>query len=145
MRVLFDTNVVLDVLWARAPHAAAATALIDHVARKELDGLLAATSVTTIFYLAEKASTTAEARRHVDALLDLFDIAAVTRGVLTDALALRSSNYEDAVVHEAARHAGATAVVTRDAKGFAGASLGVYHPAELMRLVRAAADDFPAT
>ena len=60
MRVLFDTNVVLDVLLARAPHAAAATTLFDYVARKDLDGLLGATTLTTIFYLAAKASTPAK-------------------------------------------------------------------------------------
>lgn len=36
------------------------------------------------------------------------------------------------------RRAGATAIVTRDAKGFAGASLSLYDPAELLRLVQAA-------
>ncbi len=97
MRVLFDTNVVLDVLRARPPHAAAATGLLDLVARKKLDGLLAATSITTLYYLAEKASTTAQARRHVTTLLDLFDTAAVSRSVLTDALMLRFDDYEDAV------------------------------------------------
>ena len=54
MRVLFDTNVVLDVLLARAPHARAATALFHHVAAKDIDGLLGATTVTTIHYLATK-------------------------------------------------------------------------------------------
>ena len=73
MRVLFDTNVILDVLLARAPHAAPAIELLDHVARKELDAILGATSVTTIYYLAEKAAGKAQARRHVSDLLDLFD------------------------------------------------------------------------
>jgi predicted nucleic acid-binding protein len=138
MRVLFDTNVVLDVLWARAPHAEAATALLDHVARKELDALLCATSITTIFYLAEKASGRAPARRHVGDLLDLFDIAPVSRSVLNDALALRFNDYEDAVLHEAARHSGATAVVTRNIKDFSGSRLALYQPVELLKLLRAA-------
>lgn len=137
MRVLFDTNAVLDVLLARPPHAAPATALFDLVARRELDGLLGATTITTIFYLATKAVGSRPARRHVSALLGLFEIAGVTRGVLSDALRLDFQDYEDAVLHEAARHAGATAVVTRDPRGFAGASLRIYDPAELLRFVQA--------
>jgi predicted nucleic acid-binding protein len=138
MRVLFDTNVILDVLLAREPHATPATALLDYVARKELDATLCATTITTIFYLAEKAASAGEARRHISTLLELFDVAAVSRLVLADALALRFKNFEDAVLHEAARHAGATAIVTRDPKGFVGCKLALYQPAELLKLLRAA-------
>lgn len=138
MRVLFDTNVVLDVLLARPPHAAPAIELFDWVARRELDGMLGATTVTTIFYLASKAAGPALARRHVTTLLGLFEVAAVGRAALADALALGFGDYEDAVLHEAARHAGATGIVTRDPKGFAAATLTVYSPAELLRLLKAA-------
>lgn len=138
MRVLFDTNVVLDVLLARPPHAAAATDLLEFVSRKELDGVIGATTVSTIFYLAAKAAGAKSARRHIASLLSLFDIAAVSRGVLADALELDFREYEDAVVHEAARHGGASAIVTRDPTGFEGATLRIYSPEELLRLVRAA-------
>jgi len=111
---------------------------MDHVARKELDALLRATSVTTILYLVEKASDAAAARRHIATLLKIFDIAAVTRSVLADAVALRFKDYEDAVLHESARHAGATAIVTRNSKDFAAAKLGLYQPAELLKLLDAA-------
>ena len=55
MRVLFDTNVVLDLLLARQPHVETAAALVARVERGELTGCLCATTVTTIFYLASKA------------------------------------------------------------------------------------------
>ncbi len=137
MRVLFDTNVVLDVLFARAPHAGPATALLDRVAARELDGLLGATTVTTIHCLAARAVGTAGAHRHVRTLLGLLDVAPVTRAVLTDALAAGFPDYEDAVLHEAARHAGADAIVTRDARGFAKARLRIYGPGELVRFLEA--------
>jgi predicted nucleic acid-binding protein len=135
--VLFDTNVILDVLLARAPHVGPATALLDGVAAQEVDGLLGATTLTTIHYLATKAVGAAQARQHVRTLLGLFEIAPVTRPVLTDALDLGFPDYEDAVLHEAARQAGAQAIVTRDPKGFARAKLTIYGPDELLRLIRA--------
>ncbi|MGH7717787.1 MAG: PIN domain-containing protein [Gemmatimonadaceae bacterium] len=137
MRVLFDTNVILDVLLVRAPHVGPATALLDRVATKEIDGLLGATTLTTIHYLATRAAGVAQARRHLRTLLGLFDVAPVTRPVLTDALDLGYPDYEDAVLHEAARHAGAQAIVTRDPKGFPKSRLKVYDPAELLRFIRA--------
>lgn len=138
MRVLFDTNVILDVLLARDPHADHATLLLDQVARKKLAGLVCATSITTIFYLANKAVGTTTARRHVHTLLNLFEVASISRPELSDALDLGFKDYEDAVLHEAARHARATGIVTRDAKGFARAKLTIYQPAELLKLLRVA-------
>jgi hypothetical protein len=61
----------------------------------------------------------------------------VTRAVLTDALELDFPDYEDAVLHEAARHAGAEAIVTRDPKGFPKPRLKVYAPEELLRFIQA--------
>ena len=139
MRVLFDTNVILDALLAREPHAAPAITLMDIVARKELDALLGATSITTIYYLAEKAIGASAARQRLADLLSVFDIAPVTGRVLNDAIALRFKDYEDAVLHEAARHAGASAIVTRNPKDFATAKLTLYQPAELLRMLNAAA------
>jgi hypothetical protein len=108
------------------------------VAAKTLDGLLGATTLTTIHYLATKAVGLGPAQRHLRTLLGLFDVAPVTRAVLTDALDLDFRDYEEAVLHEAARHAGAGAIVTRDPKGFARARLTVYAPEELLRLIQAA-------
>lgn len=140
MRVLFDTNVILDVLLARTPHMAPTTGLLDRVAARTLDGLLGATTLTTIHYLAMKAVSARAAQSHIRTLLGLFDIAPVTRAVLTDALDLGLPDYEDAVLHEAARHAGAEAIVTRDPKGFAKARLKVYAPDELLRFLAATPD-----
>jgi predicted nucleic acid-binding protein len=138
VRVLVDTNVILDVLLARAPHVSPATALLDRVAAKSLDGLLGAPTLTTIHYLATKAVGTRAAQGHLRTLLGLFEVASVTRAVLTDALDLEFPDYEDAVLHEAARHAGAEAIVTRDPNGFAKARLKVYAPEELLRFMQAA-------
>jgi len=67
----------------------------------------------------------------------LFEVAPVTRAVLTDALDLGYPDFEDAVLHEAARHAGARAIVTRDPKGFPKPRLKVYALDELLRFIRA--------
>lgn len=141
MRVLFDTNVVLDVLLARRPHVAAAARLFERVATKRVDGLLGATSVTTVHYLATKAVGAGEARRHVATLLSLFEVAAVGRPVLQGALALGFPDFEDGVLHEAARLGGAGGIVTRDPAGFARATLRIYAPEELLSLIDAGPEE----
>ena len=127
---------VLDVLFERRPHVIAASELIVYIEQGRLAGLLGATTVTATYYLATKAVGRGAATRHLETLLSLFDVAPVGRAVLAGALGLDFVDYEDAVLHEAARHAGAAGIVTRDPKGFVQSSLPVYSPEELVNAVR---------
>jgi hypothetical protein len=90
-----------------------------------------------VYYLATKAAGSKEARRHLETLLSLFDVAAVGRDVLAGALQLGFPDFEDAVLHEAGRHAGAEGIVTRNSKDFARSRLRIYEPAELLAIVQA--------
>lgn len=132
MRVLFDTNVVLDVLLARKPHAEFAARLMVLVDDRSIVGLICATTVTTIHYLATKAVGARRADTHARGLMAMFEVAPVTQDVLTRAMDLGFDDYEDAVLHEAAVLAGATAIVTRNGKDFTRATLPVFEPVALL-------------
>ena len=130
MRILFDTNVILDLMLGRA-HGDVAGQLVAAVERERLAGLLCATSVTTVEYLLSRARGRREAKHAIRTLLRLFEIAAVTRAVLESALELPFADYEDAVLHEAARAAGAEGLVTRNGNDFRRAKLPIFSPEEL--------------
>ena len=134
-RVLFDTNVVLDDLLERQPFASDAARLIERVREGRLEGVLCATTLTTIYYIASRSRGEAYARRQVYDLVRLFEIAPVDMGILSDAFALDFADYEDAVLHEAARRAEAEAIVTRNERDFQNASLRIYTPDELLKVV----------
>jgi predicted nucleic acid-binding protein len=135
VKAVFDTNVVLDVLLAREPYAVPTAKLFALVDNGLLEGSICATTATTIYYIAAKSFGAKRARAEIRALLALFDVAPVNRGVLDSALDLGSSDYEDAVVHEAARMAGADVIVTRDRKGFTNAAIPILDPAELLAVI----------
>lgn len=137
MNVLFDTNVVLDVLLERVPHVDAASKLFALVDGGRIKGSICATTATTIYYIAAKSFGSRRARHQVHALLELFDVASVDEDVLDRALDIDFSDYEDAVLHEAARAAGATAIVTRDRDDFANSMIPVFDPRELLAVMAA--------
>jgi predicted nucleic acid-binding protein len=140
MRVLFDTNVVLDVLLEREPYAAAAAQLLSLVDDGHLEGFMCATTVTTVHYLASKAGTSKRALSLVETLLDVLQVAPVDREVVVGALELGFADFEDAVVHEAAAMAGATAIVTRNGRDFRGATIAVFDPNEMLAALRASGE-----
>ena len=127
---LLDTNVVLDVLLARAPFAAAANACMLHVEDGRLRGYLGATTVTTLDYLLANALDAKTSRQHLARMLDLFEVAGVNRAVLAAALGSNQKDFEDAVLVEAARAAGVPNIITRNAKDFVGCGLAVFTPVE---------------
>ena len=132
MKVLFDTNVILDVLLERSPHARPALQLMQMVEQAKIEGLLCATTVTTLYYLGAKTVGKAKARRYLETLLAIFGVAPVDEPVLRQALGLKFPDFEDAVLHEAARNASAAAIVTRNSKDFPRAALPIITPSELL-------------
>ena len=117
-KVLFDINVILDVLLDRKPHAEASAAAWTAVETGVSEGLLSAHAVTTIHYLVRKELGAAKTMRIVSAMLKVFGVAAVDSAVIQEALHLSFSDFEDAVTAAAARLAGCDYIVTRDPKGF---------------------------
>ena len=112
--MLFDTNVVLDVLLDRQPHIDLAAKLFALVDNGRREGAICATTATTIYHIAAQSFGRRRAHSQVHELLTLFAVAPVDRDVLGRALDLDFTDFEDAVLHEAARSAGAAAIVTRD-------------------------------
>jgi len=132
VRVIVDTNVVLDVLLARKPFVRTAVQLFELIERGQVEGMLCATSVTTLDYLLTQSLSRAESRETLRRLLRLFEIAPVTRAVIEEALQSRMTDFEDAVVEQAGRLAGAEAVITRDTRDFRQSVIKALAPDELL-------------
>jgi len=135
MKTLFDTNVILDVLLDREPFSNDASFLLSKVEQSEIIGFICATTVTTIHYLITKALGHQAASRHIKSLLSLFVIAPVNRVVLENASDSKFKDFEDAVLHEAACHAGAKYIVTRNIADFKISVLPVFEPKEFINAI----------
>ena len=141
MKILFDTNVVLDVLQQRRPHFIFSAPLMNRVEQGTVTGLLCATTVTTIAYLTEqylvkeKRKNRTEARAGTTSLLNMllkiFDIAPVTRAVIDRAANSAFEDFEDGVLHESAVAAGVDGIVTRNQKDYGKSTVAIYSPQEL--------------
>ena len=135
MKILFDTNVVLDVLLNREPYALDGIKLFTAVENKIIQGYLCATTITTIDYLCTKAIGRKPAKQAINALLELFSIAEVNRKTLVAALESDFSDFEDAVLYQAGVYAGVDGFVTRNIKDFTLAERSIYTPSELCGII----------
>lgn len=125
MKALFDTNVVLDLLLDREPFSRDAAKCFSRVEAGEIEGWLCASTVTTLHYLIRKSAGAKKARENIALLLSIFKIAPVNEIALEGALKLSFKDFEDAVLHEAARLVNAEVIVTRNTADFKHSSIVV--------------------
>lgn len=135
MKVLFDTNIILDVLLDRKPFSEHASYLMSKVERSEINGFLCATTITTIHYLLSKYLDKEKAIDSINAMMALFEVASVNRLVIENALKSKFSDFEDAVLHESARHAGAEYIITRNINDFKITKIPAFTPAEFLNML----------
>lgn len=135
MRVLYDVNVVLDVVADREPFVRLSALALDLAARREVEGFLAATSVTVLDYLLRRQMGAERTAAALSDLLAFLTAAPIDHQDLLRALSLGWTDFEDAVQMVGALRVGADCLVTRDSGGFAGAQLPVVDPAGLVALV----------
>jgi len=126
MKILIDTNIVLDHLLDRKPYNQAASWIFLESEHGRFTTFIGATTVTIVHYLLTKALDVKSSRSAIEMLLRLFEVAPITRTVLSSSLLLKFKDFEDAVLHEAAVHVGAQAIITRNVKDFKNASLAVH-------------------
>jgi predicted nucleic acid-binding protein len=103
MKVLIDTNVVLDFLQDRQPFVEDAVRLFERVDAGEVEGFIAATTITNIYYIVRRAASVQAAQDAIAQVLTDLHICAVDRSILQQALSLNFKDFEDAVQYACGR------------------------------------------
>lgn len=137
MKVLVDTNIILDFLLQREPFFQDAELLFQAIDVGEIVGYVTATTLTDIFYISRKHTRNVEqARQAVSEILTAMMICPVDRDVLESAFNSDLADFEDAVQIFSAVNQGLEAIVTRDSQGFLNSPIPVLSIQELLQQVR---------
>ena len=136
MKVLIDTNIVIDALTSREPWNVHAEKIFLMAANNIIDMYITASSATDIYYLIRKhLHSTETARQIMGKLYSLVGIIEVKADDLIDALASPITDYEDAVVEHAARRSDMECIVTRNQKDYAAGLTQIYLPEDFVRVL----------
>jgi predicted nucleic acid-binding protein len=140
MKVLLDTNVILDLMLERDPWRTEAEAMAEAGADGRLQPHVCASAITDIFYISRKLAGADKARRIVRNCLDLLQVVSVTRDLLDATERRGGSDFEDDVQIECATDARLDAIVTRNPEDFVDSPVLVLTPAELLARLPTAPD-----
>ena len=97
MRLLFDTNIILDIVLMREPHYKDSAANFKKIDNKSVYGFISATTITDIYYIAKKEKGHLTAINFIGNLLQVVDILGIDKEIILDALESGFNDFEDAI------------------------------------------------
>ena len=133
MRVLIDTNVILDILQKRKPFFTDSYRALRRALENDAECLISASAATDIFYVLRKSLGSAQqAKEHIDQLAQVVSFADVQGMDIHTALMRAIPDFEDAVVDAVAERSGASYILTRNIKDFTGSVVPAILPADFL-------------
>ncbi|NJL40796.1 MAG: PIN domain-containing protein [Leptolyngbyaceae cyanobacterium SM1_4_3] len=132
--VLFDSDVLLDVLAQRQPFVVASAQALNRVTQPQVRGYVSGHAVTNIFYILRRQVGSETARELLSGLLQHLQVASVTDEIIRAALQSSLTDFEDAVTSEVANAAEIEVIVTRNISDFANSSVPAVLPEQFLAL-----------
>jgi len=84
MRVLFDTNIILDIALGREPYFTDSASAFKKIDNKSIYGFITATTVTDIYYIAKREKGHQITIDFIGNLIEIIDVIGIDRQVITE-------------------------------------------------------------
>ena len=135
MKLLIDTNVVLDVLLRREPFFRTAAEVLNLTQLDEVREYVSASTITDIYYIANKQMKDRDAVRDLlKRLLMVVSVAAVSEREIQNALNLAWGDFEDSVQYSVALLNEMDGIVTRNPSDYQEANMRIWLPEQALEL-----------
>lgn len=135
MKVLVDTNVILDVLCDRKEFVADSLRVFQCCEAQRVTGYISALSIPNIVYIMRKELDPERIREILHTLTMVFSVVELREDDLLKAAELPFSDYEDAIQSICAARLGADYIVTRNGRDFVNSAVPAISPADLLRQI----------
>jgi predicted nucleic-acid-binding protein len=135
MRLLLDTNIIVDVISEREGYTESLQ-LLRYCEVKLAEGFISVISIMDAMYILRKYNTREVLREAMQTLIAILYTAIIQKSDITGAFAGGIDDYEDAVQANCAWRIGADYIVTRNLKDFAASAVPAISPREALELVQ---------
>ncbi|WP_434311474.1 PIN domain-containing protein [Hominifimenecus sp. rT4P-3] len=133
MKIMCDTNVVIDVLLEREPFVADSYKVLSLCEEHKVEGFVSAPSVTDIYYLVRKYTHSTElAYKAIGKLLEIVKVCSVTNDDVLIAFQKKAKDFEDCLAATCAKSIRCDYIVSRNKNDFEGFGIPVLAPAEIL-------------
>lgn len=135
MKILIDTNVILDVLCNRTDFVVDSLKVFKYCESGQVTGVISALSIPNIVYIMRKELDAGKIREILTTLTSIFTVADLRESDQMKAADLDFSDYEDALQSVCASRVKANFIVTRNIKDYKNSAIPAIKPAELFERI----------
>jgi predicted nucleic acid-binding protein len=114
MKVVLDTNVVIDAMANRKPFSKEAKKIMLKISNQEINGYISANSVTDIYYILRKTLNERRSRNIIKSLLLSLEVIDIDKADCWSSLKLKIHDFEDGIIVVVADKIKADYIITRD-------------------------------
>ncbi len=132
MKVLIDTNVILDVLCKRNGFYEDAVKIMRYCEINKITGVISALTILNIVYIMRKELDAQKTREVIEKLQLIFVVADLKSEDIKRALAMNFLDFEDALQSASALRVKADYIITRNIKDFTSSRVPAIKPKELL-------------
>ncbi len=118
MKVLLDTNVIVDVDLERQPYFSDSETVLSFVELGQMEGYISASTFSDLYYIIRKEKGRNLALEFLREIATFCQVATVDRAVISIALTANFRDFEDAIQHSTAVVNHLDAIVTRNPQDF---------------------------
>ena len=136
MKILIDTNVILDIALERKPFVEHAALLFKTANKKMIKLFMTATTVTDLYYIIRKEKGKETALLFLEDLIQFVDVASVDKNIIINALRSAVSDFEDAIQVCSAKQEEIKIIVTRNEKDFINSELNILSPKSFLNMLQ---------
>lgn len=130
MRILLDTNVLIDLYTQRPPDGGIAQRLLVMKTFGDAELWVSAKSFTDVFYVLHKTYSSEYIQKAFEESLQWLEVCSVDGADIRRAAGRRWSDFEDCLIDVCAEKVRADYLLTRDAKGFVDVHVPVMTPVD---------------
>ncbi|MBR0220612.1 MAG: PIN domain-containing protein [Synergistaceae bacterium] len=134
MKLLLDTNILLDVLTEREPFYDISAIIWHKCACKEFSGCISSLSFANMVYNMRKKLTPESIEILAVRMSDIFEFVDLNRLDIIQASKMRWENFEDALQGVAAERIKADYIITRNIKDFDNSNVRALSPEDFLNL-----------
>lgn len=114
MKILFDTNVLIDIIAARPPFMVETANLVSLIGEGIAEGFITANTITDMYYILRKYVSDIKVREDLSKVMKVFQILSITGHDCEEALQASNPDFEDGLLEVCARKSEMNYIVTRD-------------------------------
>jgi len=134
MKVLFDSNVIIDALSERDDSNDCSSVLfMEAIDYRNIQGYLLSKQITDIYYVLRKYVAEDIRKDFINLLLKTFNVIDTKQDDLLSSLFVNGNDYEDDILMNAALINDLDCIVTNNIKNFKKSKIKVFSPTELAK------------